>query len=184
MSLWQISEQAFDAAPKKLHSQESVYTIGNGYFCTRGTFEEGYPQANPATLLYGVFDEVPIAKEELANAPDWTPIQLFVNGERFRLDKGHLLDYQRTLDMEHGVLQRTVRWESSTGVRLLITIERFASLADEHIGLIRYSVTAEQASDDLTLVLLASINTAVGNYNVIHWETANRPPGWPYLAQE
>ena len=174
MNLWQISEQTFDPAPKKLHSQESVYTIGNGYFCTRGTFEEGYPQANPATLLYGVFDEVPIAKEELANAPDWTPIQLFVNGERFRLDKGHLLDYQRTLDMEHGVLQRTVRWESSKGVRLLIIIERFASLADEHVGLIRYSVTAEQASDDLTLVLLASFNTAVGNYNVIHWETADQ----------
>ncbi len=171
MNLWQISEQTFDPAPKKLHSQESVYTIGNGYFCTRGTFEEGYPQANPATLLYGVFDDVPIAKEELANAPDWTLIQLFVNGERFRLDKGHLLDYQRTLDMEHGVLQRTVRWESSTGVRLLITIQRFASLADEHVGLTRYSVMAEQASDDLTLVLLASLNTAVGNYNVMHWET-------------
>src|SRR5258708_28883130 len=73
--------------------------------------------------------------------------------------------------MEHGVLQRTVRWESSTGVRLLITIQRFASLADEHVGLTRYSVMAEQASDDLTLVLLASLNTAVGNYNVMHWDT-------------
>jgi trehalose/maltose hydrolase-like predicted phosphorylase len=174
VNLWQISEQTFDPALKRLHSQESVYTIGNGYFCTRGTFEEGYPQANPATLFYGVFDEVPIVKEELANAPDWTPIQLFVNGERFRLDKGHLLDYQRTLDMEHGVLHRTVRWESPTGVRLLITIERFASLADEHVGLIRYSVTAEQARDDLTLVLLASFNTAVGNYNVMHWETTDQ----------
>src|SRR5258706_9084139 len=141
LNTWSVKEEQFYAsiegqqvAPSltRLHSQETVFTIGNGYFCTRGTFEEGYPQANPATLLYGVFDDVPIAKEELANAPDWTLIQLFVNGERFRLDKGHLLDYQRTLDMEHGVLQRTVRWESSTGVRLLITIERFASLADEH----------------------------------------------------
>jgi kojibiose phosphorylase len=77
--------------------------LGNSYFCTRGTFEEGYPQANPATLLYGVFDEVPIVVEELANAPDWTPLQLFVNGERFRLDKGYLLDYQRTLDLAHGL---------------------------------------------------------------------------------
>ena len=50
MNLWQISEQTFDPALKKLHSQESVYTIGNGYFCARGTFEEGYPQANPATF--------------------------------------------------------------------------------------------------------------------------------------
>ncbi|GAC1554712.1 MAG: hypothetical protein NVS2B2_08740 [Ktedonobacteraceae bacterium] len=58
-----------------------------------------------------------------------------MNREGFRFDKGHLLDYQRTLDMEHRVLHRTVHWESVTGVRLLITIKRFASLADEHVGL-------------------------------------------------
>src|SRR5947209_19791806 len=99
VNLWQISEQTFDPALKKMHSQETVYTIGNGYFCTRGTFEEGYPKANPATLLFGVFDSIPVAKEELANAPDWTLLELIVNGERFRLDKGTLLDYHRILDM-------------------------------------------------------------------------------------
>src|SRR5712692_11269921 len=135
VSLWQISENTFD--PKKLHSRETVYTIGNGYFGTRGTFEEGYPRANPATLLFGVFDDIPIGKEELANAPDWVPIKLFVNDERFRLDKGKILDYQRTLDMQNGVLSRTVRWESPSGIRLSINSERFASLADEHVGAIR-----------------------------------------------
>src|SRR5579884_2417597 len=87
VNLWQIQEETFEPNLKHIHSQETVYTIGNGYFATRGTFEEGYPQANPATLLFGVFDAVPIAREELANAPDWTVIKLFVNGERFRLDR-------------------------------------------------------------------------------------------------
>src|SRR5712691_8185504 len=85
VNLWQIHEDRFDpriggqGEPnlKPLHSKETVYTIGNGYFCTRGTFEEGFPRDEPATLLFGVFDTVPIAKEELANAPVWTPIQLF-----------------------------------------------------------------------------------------------------------
>ncbi|MEO7020809.1 MAG: glycoside hydrolase family 65 protein [Ktedonobacteraceae bacterium] len=171
MNLWHISDKNVNFSPDKLHSQESVYTIGNGYFCTRGTFEEGYPGANPATLLYGVFDKVAIAGEELANVPDWLPVQLFVNGERFRLDRGRLLAYQRTLDMEHGLLQRTIHWESTTGIRLLITIERFASLADVHVGLIRYSVTSEHAKHDLSIELLASFNTAVGNSNLMHWET-------------
>lgn len=174
MSLWHISEECFDASPKKLHSQETVYSIGNGYFGTSGTFEEGYPGANPATLLYGVFDNVPIAVEELANAPDWIPLQLFVNGERFRLDEGHILAYQRTLDMQTGVLRRTVRWESPAGVHLLVVIERFASLADEHLGLIRFSVTVEQAEDEVDVVLLASFNTAVGNYNLMHWESVDQ----------
>ena len=83
MNLWHISEDSFK--PKKMRSQETVYTIGNGYFATRGTFEENYFGANPGTLLYGIFDDIPIGKEELANAPDWLPIKLFVNGERFHM---------------------------------------------------------------------------------------------------
>ena len=174
MNLWQISEEHIDPTPKQLHSQETVYTIGNGYFCTRGTFEEGYPGADPATLFYGVFDKVPIAEEELANAPDWLPLQLFVNGERFRLDQGQILAYRRTLDMQHGLLQRTVRWKSPAGVQLSVVSERFASLVNEHTGWMRYSVAVEQAEREVELVLLASFNTAVGNYDVMHWETTDQ----------
>ncbi len=172
MNLWHISEELFDSTPKQLHSQETVYTIGNGYFGTRGTFEEGFRGANPATLLFGVFDTIPIAHEELANAPDWLPLKLFVNGERFRLDSGQILGYRRTLDMQHGILRRTVRWQSPDGAIVTIESERLASLADEHVGAIRYSVTAEQ--QDVDLVLWASINTAVGNYNVMHWDTTDQ----------
>ncbi len=171
MNLWQISEENFQ--PKKIGSQESVYTIGNGYFATRGTFEENYFGATPGTLLSGVFDDIGIGKEELANAPDWLPIKLFVNGERFHMRRGRILAYQRTLDMQNGVLIRTVHWESPTGIRLKIQSERFASLADEHIGIIRYSVTAEEKPpgiEELELLLRATFNMAVSNYDVMHWE--------------
>jgi trehalose/maltose hydrolase-like predicted phosphorylase len=179
VNLWQVTEHAFD--PKELHSKETVYSIGNGYFGTRGTFDEGYPGAAPATLIYGVFDTIPVAKEELANAPDWLPIKLFVNGERFRLNEGKILDFQRTLDVQTGVLSRTVHWESASGIRIKVVSERFASLADEHVGAIRYSVTAEsvpQTGDDdngeLDITLWASIDTAVGNYDVMHFETVDQ----------
>ena len=175
VNLWHVNEDSFDTTPKKMHSQETVFTTGNGYFCTRGTFEEGYPLATTATLLFGVFDSVPIAKEELANIPDWTVIQLFVDGERFRLDQGKILNYHRSLDMEHGILQRTVHWESSAGHRIHISAERFASLADEHVGIIRYSVSADEANTkSLTIDLRASFNTAQGNYNVMHCETLDQ----------
>lgn len=171
MNPWYICENTFD--PNKLHSKETVYTIGNGYFGTRGTFEEGYPKNDPATLLFGVFDRIDIGKEELANAPDWLPIQLFVNGERFRLDYGKILDYQRTLDMQHGVLRRTVHWESPGGRRIHVTSERFASLADEHVGAIRYSVTSDESQttgENIDVALWAGFNLAVGNYDLMHWE--------------
>jgi kojibiose phosphorylase len=171
MNPWYIEEKEFD--PKKLHGRETVYTIGNGYFGTRGAFEEEYPKATPATLLFGVFDKVAIAKEELANVPDWLTIKLFVNNERFRLDEGKILDYHRTLDMQNGILSRTVRWESPGGIRLRITCERFASLADEHIGVIRYSLTVEEQpgkGGKLDVILRSALNLAVGNYDLLHWE--------------
>ena len=166
MNPWCIEEKEFD--PKKLHGRETVYTIGNGYFGTRGAFEEGYPKATPATLLFGVFDKVAIAKEELANIPDWLTIKLFVNNERFRLDEGKILDYHRTLDMQNGILSRTVRWESPGGIRIRITSERFASLADEHVGVIRYSLTAEEQPETrgkLNVLIWSGLNMTVGNYD-------------------
>ena len=175
MNLWHIIEDNFD--PKKMNSQGSVYTIGNGYFATRGTFEENYFGAKPGTLLYGVFDDIDIGKEELANAPDWLPIKLFVNGERFHMTRGKILEYQRTLDIQNGVLTRTIRWASPSGIRLRIHIERFASLADEHVGAIRYSVTVEEKSPEvheLKILLRATFNTAVANDDVMHWESIDQ----------
>jgi len=172
---WHIEEREFD--PKKLHSRETVYTIGNGYFGTRGTFEEGYPKANPGTLLFGVFDKIAIAKEELANAPDWLAIKLFVNDERFRLDQGKILDYHRILDMQHGILRRVVRWESPGGIRIRITSERFASLADEHVGVIRYSLTVEEQPETegkLNVLIWSALDMNVGNYDLIHWESVEQ----------
>jgi trehalose/maltose hydrolase-like predicted phosphorylase len=177
---WLAHENNFD--PSKLSTQETVYTIGNGYFGTRGTFEEDYPGDNPATLLWGVFDSIPVGKEELANAPDWLPLKLFVNGERFRLDKGKLLAFERTLNMQNGVLTRRVSWESPAGLRLTVQSERFASLADEHVGAIRYSVTIDDqppapgwdSRQDVEVSLWASFNLAVGNYDLMHWESVDQ----------
>ena len=81
---WTVVETEFD--PARLHRQETVFTLGNGYLGTRGAFEEGYPGDWPATFIHGVYDDVSIVYTELANCPDWLPLVVFVKGERFRLD--------------------------------------------------------------------------------------------------
>ncbi len=176
MNTWHVNEDTFHPNIKLVRSQETVYTIGNGYFCTRGAFEEGYPRSTPATLLWGVFDSVPLAKEELANVPDWTVIKLFVNGERFRLDRGTLLDYQRTLDLQNGILSRSVHWKSPHGIAIKVIAERFASLADEHAGTIRYSVTIVEtpAQQPVDVALWSEINTAEGNHDLMHFTTVDQ----------
>ncbi|HBL13837.1 MAG TPA: hypothetical protein DD379_21060, partial [Cyanobacteria bacterium UBA11162] len=64
---WDVIETKFD--PSQLHHKETVFTVGNGYLGTRGSFEEGYPGAMGATLIQGVYDDVPIVYTELANCP-------------------------------------------------------------------------------------------------------------------
>jgi trehalose/maltose hydrolase-like predicted phosphorylase len=165
-SNWLIRETEFD--PEKLHHQETVFTIGNGYLGTRGAFEEGYPGARPATLIHGVFDDVPIVYTELANAPDWLPFVLLVKGERFGMDRGEVLEYERTLDLRRGLLTRQVRWRSLAGHTVDIHIERFASLADPHVLAIRYQVTP--LDFDGRIEFRAGINGHMDNEGYVHWD--------------
>ena len=161
---WIISEDAFD--PKKQHHKETIFTVGNGYLCTRGAFEEGYPGDHRATFIHGVFDEAPIVFTELANAPDYLPIIIYLNGERFSLDSGAIESFQRTLDLRTGLLTRVVRWRSPSGMVATLTFERFASLADERLLYIRCRVTPEFAG---TVEFRAGLNGNMHNEGLVHW---------------
>ena len=139
--LWTLTEDSFD--PKKQYHKETIFTTGNGYLCTRGAFEEGYPNDRRATFIHGVFDQAPIVFTELANAPDWLPLSVHLNDERFSLDSGTIESFHRTLDLRTGVLTRTVLWRSASGLAATLTFERFASLTDQHLLYIRCRVTPE-----------------------------------------
>ena len=163
---WTLIEPQFDV--KQLHSRETVFTIGNGYLGTRGSFEEGYPHAMPATLIHGVYDDVPVVYTELANCPDWLSLAVIVNGERFRLDRGEIIHYERQLDLRYGILSRSVRWRSPTGQTLDLRFERFASLADEHVLSLCCHLTP--VDFDGTIELQSSINGYPENQGFNHWE--------------
>jgi len=136
--LWTIEKKEFSYATQ--HHHETIFTSGNGYLATRGAFEEGYPNDRRATLVHGVFDAAPLVVAELANAPDWLPLTILVNGERFALNRGHVEAFERALDLRTGVLTRRVVWRSPRGDRATFTFERFASLSDEHALLLRVRV--------------------------------------------
>ena len=164
-NLWVISEDSFD--PQKQHHKETIFTIGNGYLCTRGAFEEGYPSDRRATFIHGVFDEAPIVFTELANAPDWLSITIYLNGERFSLDTGNIEFFHRALDLRTGVLTREVRWRSPSGLAATLTFERFASLADEHMLYLRCHVTPEFAG---IVEFRAGLNGNMHNEGLVHWD--------------
>jgi trehalose/maltose hydrolase-like predicted phosphorylase len=167
--MWSITESAFD--PKSLHHQETICTIGNGYLSTRGAFEEGYPGARGATFIHGVFDAAPIVVTELANAPDWLPLGVYLDGERFGLQHGTLRRYQRSLDLRQGLLTREVDWTSPQGRAVSLRFERFASLAQPHQLLLRLRLVP--AFDGL-IELRAALNGHTDNDGLLHWLTMDQ----------
>jgi beta-phosphoglucomutase len=163
---WTVSETEF--APDQLQVRETVFTLGNGYLGTRGSFEEGYAGAMPATLIYGVYDDVPVFYTELANCPDWLPLTVLVDGDRFRLDQGEVLSYRRQLDLRYGILSREVRWRSPSGKTIELQFERFASLADAHVLGLRVQITPVDC--DGLIEVQASLNGYPENQGFNHWE--------------
>lgn len=185
---WTVTEPNFFGGaslqenPEQLRVRETVFTIGNGYLGTRGTFEEGYPQAMPATLIHGVYDDVPVIYTELANCPDWLSLVIIIDGERFRLDRGEILHYERQLDLRDGVLSRLVRWCSPTGKTVELKFERFASLADPHVLGLRCQITP--IDFDGTIAVQSSLSGYPENQGFDHWEQLDRDAIAQGLDQE
>src|SRR5512133_1163991 len=163
---WMVIEDAFN--PQKLHHSETVFTIGNGYLGTRGAFEETYPGEMRATFMHGVFDDVPVVFTELANAPDWLELELYLDGEHFRLFEGDLLSFTRTLDLHTATLTRNLRWRSPRGQITHLIFERFASLADEHLCAMRVMIAPENYSGRVEV--RAGIDGETDNLGFKHWE--------------
>ncbi|UKP00237.1 beta-phosphoglucomutase [Nostoc sp. UHCC 0870] len=163
---WRLIETQFN--PEQINVRETIFTIGNGYLGTRGCFEEGYTRGLPATFIHGVYDDVPVVYTELANCPDWLPLVVTINGDRFRLDQGEVLQYKRQLDLRHGLLSRWVRWRSPKNKIIDIHFERFTSLADEHILGQRCHLTSYDG--DALIEFQASINGYAENQGFNHWE--------------
>ncbi|HIK06976.1 MAG TPA: beta-phosphoglucomutase [Trichormus sp. M33_DOE_039] len=163
---WRLIETQFK--PEQINTRETIFTIGNGYLGTRGSFEEGYSRILPATFIHGVYDDVPIVYTELANCPNWLPLVVTINGDRFRLDQGEVLAYKRQLDLRYGLLSRWVRWRSPKNKIIDIRFERFASLADVHVLGQRCQLTSYDG--EALIEFQASINGYAENQGFNHWE--------------
>jgi kojibiose phosphorylase len=170
---WTIVE-TIDAgfSPTQLHHKETVFTLSNGYLGTRGSFEEGYPGARPATLINGVYDDAPIVATELANCPDWLLLAILIGGDRFRLDQGTVLHYQRWLNLYRGVLTRRIRWRSPAGHILDLNFERFVSFADEHVLALRCEVISVDFEG--AIEVHTSLNAYPDNQGLLHWDGINQ----------
>lgn len=134
---------------------ETVFHNANGYIGVRASLEEGVP-GNFATMrgmyINGVYDVIPMKqpeslcglvdeKDTMLNVADVQSIEIFVDGERFSMFSGTVLNASRELDMSAGVTKREVLWLSPKGQRVLFSFKRMASFVRKNVFTIECKVT-------------------------------------------
>ncbi len=174
--LWELTEFPFH--PEKLNHFETLFTIGNGYLATRGTFEEGCAGDIATTLVHGIYDHAPgTLVPDLVNIPNWLPIRIWIDGTLFRLvnqndttpqpPDGAVLGYRRTLELDHGLMRREVLFRAASGSVVRVVFERFASLKEVHVLAQRVQITAVDGAPEV--VVESSIDPDVSNSGTRHW---------------
>ncbi|WEF32303.1 glycoside hydrolase family 65 protein [Pseudoduganella chitinolytica] len=171
---WRLRETAPDPAAHFLN--ETLFALGNGYIGVRGTGEEGY--SGPAgtsmdgTYLNGFYESEPIHYPETAyalaktnqfmlNVPNAKGLRVYVGDERFDPLTGTVEDYERTLDLRTGMLERRLRWTSPGGRIIDYRSRRLVSFDNKHLLALQVQVTPVNFSG--TVRIVASLDGAVKN---------------------
>jgi trehalose/maltose hydrolase-like predicted phosphorylase len=148
LNTWSLTEDRF--VPSLAPAHESLFTIGNGYLSTRGTFEESLSGETRAGFIQGLFVTPPGELPLLGAIPDWTALVISIDGTRFNLDS-RPAGYRRVLDFRTGVLEREVLWRGpETGV-LKLRFRRLVSMAEPHLGALELTVTALTAPSSVRI---------------------------------
>jgi len=159
---WRITESGFD--PDHYSLNATLFALGNGYIGLRGTFEEGLEGAadQHGCYLNGVYFSEPIsygesaygyAKNNQRIASTALPHQLNIklDGEPMDMSRGQVLEHQRELHLDNGLLSRSLRWRSQAGETLTIESRRLVSLTDRHLVVTEYRITPEDFSGSLEI---------------------------------
>jgi len=146
---WIVEEENFNIDNQSKF--ESLFSLGNGYMGLRASFEESYIGEKRGFFISGIFDKFTDEVTELPNLPDWINTDIYIDNEKLNLKGGKLYDYSRKLNLKDGILSREFIWESSHKKILKFHFERFLSLADYHLGLIKINIESVNFSGDIEI---------------------------------
>ncbi|MDQ0757813.1 glycoside hydrolase family 65 protein [Streptomyces canus] len=148
--------EGYDAAEERL--RESLCTLGNGYFATRGALPECAVDGvhYPGTYVAGCYNRLTsrvagraVGNEDMVNLPNWLPL-------RFRLDEGPWLTpdagavtgHRLVLHLTSGLLERL----------------RLVHMGDPHLAALRTELTYENLTGELEVE--AALDGGVTNAGV------------------
>ena len=172
---WDVTET--DLKQEDIYKNETIFSLGNGYLGTRGSFEENYGfesgQSMEGSFINGFYESEPIRygefnygfprkSQSMLNVTNAKILRLFVDGEEFHLLHGRISEYERNLSLRKGILTRRCIWETRSHKRLRLTIRRLASFTHKHLLSILYEI--EPLNFDGTVQLLSQVDPNVCNH--------------------
>jgi trehalose/maltose hydrolase-like predicted phosphorylase len=146
--------------PERERLRESLCTLGNGYFATRGAAPEcpAGPVHYPGTYVAGCYNRLAstvggrrVENEDMVNLPNWLPLRVRVRGRREWLfpDLPELDSYELSLDLRAATLTRRLSYALAPGQELTIHQVRVVHMGDPHLALLRTEVTARGWSGEV-----------------------------------
>ncbi len=146
---WDLVYYGYD--PGKEKTRESLLTLGNGYFGTRGSLEESRADENhyPATYMAGLYNRLSsdvggreVENEDFVKVSSWTHVSFRIDGDEwFDIDKAEILSMRRRLHIDAGIYCRKLIVRDAKGRETSIRSRRIVSMDDPHLGILRYCVT-------------------------------------------
>lgn len=184
MSEWTWEWKGYDPAAERL--RESLCTLGNGYFATRGAVPECRAGLvhYPGTYAAGCYNRAKstvagrqVVNEDLVNLPNWLLL-------RFRLRRAEgvwgpwisprphtLLDQRHTLDLRRATLTRFFRHRDERAGVVAVEQTRLVHMGDPHLAALRTVFTAEDWSGEAEIE--SCLDGEVLNGNVHRYRALN-----------
>ncbi len=172
MSAWRLAYEGFDPADEGL--RETLCTLGNGSFATRGAAPEA--EAGdvhyPGTYLAGGYNRLvtdvagrAVENEDLVNLPNWLPLSFRpAGGEWLGLAAAEVLEHRLELDLRAGVLERFTRVRDAGGRTTALTQRRLVHMGQPHLAALETTLVAEDWSGPVEI--LSALDGTVRNTGV------------------
>ena len=179
MNEWKLTFDHWDIKDQK--AREALCTLGNGYWATRGAFEEATQHDGhyPGTYVAGVYDRCEriiagetVSHETIVNWPNWLYLTFAMdNGQWFSMEQVQVNTYRQELDLQRGVLSRYIHFSEPKGRETILQAIRLVHMEHPHLATLQWTFTPLNWSGRLHV--RSALDSGISNENVDRYREMN-----------
>ena len=188
---WNLTYHKFQPEKEKL--RETLTTVGNGYFASRGSFvcnQADEAVHYPGTYIAGLYNKLTsvvyrkkIVNNDLVNCPNWLLIKFKIgDGEFADPLQEEILNYKHNINFKTGIVTREILFKDSKNRKTEIKTTRFASMKNYHIGCLSFKITPKNYSEKITI--RSTLDGDIINYGVPRYRELNSRHLSPILVDD